>query len=96
MLRDEVLAILNALSVDYAGFGVKSLALFGSVARDEARPDSDVDILVEFDEAPTFAQYMDFKFLLEDALGRSVDLVPRKTLRPQLRSNIDLEAIPIA
>jgi len=48
MTRDEALAVLNTLRADYIRFGVKSLALFGSVARDEARSDSDVDILVEF------------------------------------------------
>ena len=96
MNREKVIAILKALSSDYIRFGVKSLALFGSVARDEARPDSDVDILVEFIDSPAFAQYMDLKFLLEDALGRQVDLVSRKTLKPQLQSNVEKEVISIA
>ncbi|MBI2939097.1 MAG: metallopeptidase family protein, partial [Chloroflexi bacterium] len=56
------------------GFGVKSLALFGSVARDEAGPESDVDVLVEFDGPPTFDQYIGLKLYLEDLLGAHVDL----------------------
>ena len=50
MKRDEVLAILAAHREPLQRLGVKSLTLFGSVARDEARPDSDVDLLVEFNQ----------------------------------------------
>ncbi len=48
MKRDQVLAIVNAHQAELHNLGVKSLELFGSVARDEAHPDSDVDFLVEF------------------------------------------------
>jgi predicted nucleotidyltransferase len=51
MRRDEALAILTAHQEELKEYGVKSLAIFGSVARDEARPDSDVDLLVEFSQA---------------------------------------------
>ena len=74
-------------------FGVKSLAVFGSVARGEARPDSDVDILVEFEGRATFDRYMGLKFFLEDLLGRRVDLVTRKALKPRLRPYVEQEAI---
>ncbi len=60
MNKNQVLSTLAA--INYTHFGVKSLELFGSVARDQARADSDVDILVEFEETPTFAQYMDSNF----------------------------------
>ena len=74
-------------------FGVKSLAVFGSVARGEAGPDSDVDILVEFEGRATFDRYMGLKFFLEDLLGRRVDLVTRKALKPRLRPYVEQEAI---
>ena len=74
-------------------FGVKSLAVFGSVARGEAGPDSDVDILVEFESRATFDRYMGLKFFLEDLLGRQVDLVTRKALKPRLRPYVEREAI---
>ncbi len=95
MNKNQVLSTLAA--VDSCRFGVKSLALFGSFARDTAiSPQSDVDILVEFDGTPTFDQYMELKFYLEDGLGRRVDLVERKMLHPSLRSTIESEAILIA
>ncbi len=77
-------------------FGVTSLAVFGSVARDQARPDSDVDILVEFDPPPTFERYMDLKFYLEDLLGRRVDLGTPDTLKPRIRARVESEALHVA
>jgi len=74
-------------------FGVKSLAVFGSVARGEAGPKSDVDILVEFEGRATFDRYMGLKFFLEDLLGRRVDLVTRKALKPRMRPFVEREAI---
>ena len=93
MKRDEILQSLAAHRREFAKFGVKSLAIFGSVARDEARPDSDVDVLVEFERPATFDQYMNLKFYLEDLLGCSVDLVTRKGLRAQLRPYVEKEAL---
>jgi len=65
-------------------FGVRSIGLFGSAARGEAGPDSDVDVLVEF-EAPTFDRYMDLKFHLEDLFGRPCDLVLADSLKEGVR-----------
>lgn len=96
MQRDEVLEILGQHQQVLKEFGVKSLAIFGSVARDEARPDSDVDILVEFDGLVTFDRYMDVKFYLEDRLGTRVDLVSRLMLKPLIRSTVEQEAIYVA
>ena len=73
MQRDEVIRILAGHRMQIRALGVKSLALFGSVARGDDRPDSDIDVLVEFHGAATFDQYMDLKFLLEElsiAAGR--------------------------
>jgi uncharacterized protein len=92
MRRSEILQTLGSRREDFARMGVKSMAIFGSVARDEARSDSDVDILVEFQGPATFNGYMDLKFFLEDILGRPVDLVTRKSIRPQLKARIESEA----
>lgn len=73
-------------------FGVTRLALFGSTMRDAARADSDVDILVAFDGPATSERYFGVQFYLEDLLGRSVDLVTEKALRPELRPFIEREA----
>lgn len=77
-------------------FDVKRLELFGSAARDELRNDSDIDILVELAGPATFDGYMDLKFHLERVLGRTIDLVTRKGLRPELRAGIDKESIRVA
>ncbi|WP_404789442.1 nucleotidyltransferase family protein [Altericista sp. CCNU0014] len=96
MKRDKAISILQKHEHSLKSFGVKSLAIFGSVARDEAHPESDIDILVEFSEPPTFDRYMDLKFYLEDRLGQSVDLVSHKMLKPQIRQAVEKEAIRVA
>lgn len=78
-----------------AKFDVKELALFGSMARDQAHDDSDIDILVSFDGPATSARYFGLQFYLEDLLGRSVDLVTDKALRPELRPYIEREALHV-
>jgi len=95
MRRDEILRSLREHRAELERFGVKSLAFFGSVARDEAQEDSDVDILVEFTEPPGFIRFMDLRFFLEDLLGCRVDLVTRKALKPRLRSRVEKEAIHV-
>jgi len=96
MDRKQVLEVLNrtkpALQRQY---GVQSLALFGSVVRNEAREDSDVDILVGFDGPSSSRQYFGVQFLLEDLLGRTVDLVTEKALRPELRPFIEKEKVDV-
>jgi predicted nucleotidyltransferase len=93
--RDEISRILRAHRADVEEFGVTSLAIFGSAARDEANEASDVDVLVEFLVAPTFKRYMGLKFLLEDLLGRPVDLVSRGALKPRVRPYVEREAVYI-
>jgi predicted nucleotidyltransferase len=96
MRRDEVLAILQAHREDLRRLGVRSLSLFGSTARDEARPESDIDLLVEFADPATFDAFMDLKFYLEDLLGRRIDLVTSKALKPRIRPSVEREAILVA
>ncbi|MBD2464394.1 nucleotidyltransferase family protein [Oscillatoria sp. FACHB-1407] len=95
MQRDTVLSTLKQHQTELKSLGVRSLALFGSVARDEATSTSDVDILVEFEPPITFDRYMDVKLYLEDHLGSKVDLVSRKSLKPQIRTLIEQEMIHV-
>ncbi|WP_047864049.1 nucleotidyltransferase family protein [Rubrobacter aplysinae] len=76
-------------------FGVRELALFGSTSRATADEESDVDILVAFDGPATSGQYFGLQFYLEDLLGRPVDLVTDKALRPELRPFVEREAIHV-
>ena len=96
MKQEDVVKQLKAHLDQLAEFRIKSLAIFGSVARGEARPDSDVDFLVEFNGPTTFDQYMGLKLFLEDLLGRPVDLVTRKGVRPELALYVDQEARRVA
>ena len=76
-------------------FGVTDLALFGSTARDAARPGSDVDVLISFDGPATSARYFGVQFYLEDLMGCPVDLVTDKALRSELRPYIEKEAVRV-
>ena len=73
-------------------FTVVRIGVFGSCARGDDSPESDVDILVELSE-PTFDHYMDLKFRLEEVLGRPVDLVMADTVKPRLKPIIEQEVV---
>jgi hypothetical protein len=94
--RDAILNLLSIHKTDLAQMGVISIALFGSAARGEARPDSDVDLLVELAPPLTFDQYTQVNFYLEDLLGCPVDLVFPDTLKSRIRSSVLAEAIYVA
>ena len=76
--------------------GVKTLHLFGSRARGDARVDSDWDFLVEFANAPGFDQFMDLKLLLEDQLDGRVDLLSRTACGQRLLRAIEQELVHAA
>jgi predicted nucleotidyltransferase len=94
--RTEALAVLKRIKPELIKrYGVTRLALFGSTVRNEAGPDSDVDILVDFDGPATSKRYFGVQFILEDELGRPVDLISEKALRAELRPYIEHEAINV-
>lgn len=77
-------------------FGIKRLSIFGSIARDEFNEDSDLDVLIEFEEGQaTFANYMDLKFFLEDLFGTNVDLVTERALRSAFRPYVERDVIAV-
>ena len=96
MNRDEVLDVLRTHKSTLAQrFGVSELTLFGSVAREQANDDSDVDILVSYNKPATSKAYFGVQFYLEDLLGRQVDLVTDKALRKEFRLYVEREAINV-
>jgi len=93
MQREEAIKQLRDNWGRISSFGVRSLALFGSLARDEAGSDSDADVLVKFRGPATLDSYMDLKMFLEELLGCPVDLVTRKAIKPRMRTYVEEEAI---
>jgi uncharacterized protein len=93
MLRVQVIDVLSQHAEELRALGAISLGIFGSVARGEEHDDSDVDILVELRRPAGYLTLARIKLRLEELLGRKVDLVPRKALRPELRDRILAESI---
>lgn len=94
--RDQTIQRLLAAEAEIRRLGVRRLALFGSVARGEARPDSDVDLLVEF--APgqkNFDRFMALADLLERLVGHPVELVTIEALSPFIGPHILAEAADV-
>jgi predicted nucleotidyltransferase len=92
-LRERVLDVLRENQEDLRSYGATSISLFGSVARGEAGPESDVDLLVEVDDRMTLFRLSRLKRHLQDLLGRPVDLVTPGALRPYMRDTVLAEAI---
>ena len=89
MKSKEVIKILKSQKEDLTKeFGVKSLQLFGSVARDEATSSSDVDLLVEFNRPTGYFGLFSLQDYLEKLLGCSVDLGTENSLRPRIKENV--------
>jgi len=96
LTKDQVAERLAAHAKELRSLGVRSLDLFGSVARGDARPESDVDLLVHFNEVPGFVGYVRLRKRLEEILGRRVDLVMPSGLHPRLRERVLREARHVA
>jgi len=97
MKRDAVLRILTAQKDDLRRrFGVKSLARFGSVARDDATDVSDVDILAEFDRPAGYFALIGLQEHLESLLGCKVDVGTPRSLKPRIRANVLRECVHVA
>ncbi len=94
--RIEATERLTTAESEIRALGVQRLALFGSVLRGEARPDSDVDLLVQFAPgAKSFTRFLALSDLLEERLGMRVDLVTTEALSPFLGPRILAEATDV-
>jgi len=97
MTREEALRILHeALPGLKEKYAIQDLALFGSVARNQAGPESDVDVLVTFEGRTHFRAFMGLQFELEDLLGLRVDLVTPKALKPLTQQSIGRDLVHVA
>jgi predicted nucleotidyltransferase len=96
MLRDDVLEKIASQRESLDRFHIKTLAVFGSVARGEARADSDADLLVEFSVPVGLFEFVRLRRFLEEILGARVDLVTPGALKPLLRQAVLREAVRAA
>ena len=87
---DDVLETLRTHKTELRRFGVSHAAVFGSVARGEARADSDIDVLVELDQDRPMGifEYARLKLYINEILNGAADVVNRRTLKPLLRDSI--------
>lgn len=90
--REEVLRKIEENREEIRRFGVHSLGLFGSVARGEAGPESDLDFLVEFDRK-TFRGFMGLKFFLESLFECRVDLATGEMLKDRMKAQMMHEVV---
>ena len=96
MTRDEVIARLKKSEPDLRKAGVRHLYLFGSMARGEARPDSDVDLFFDHDQgAIGLYELLDIKEMAAGILGTKTDMIPRGGLHHVLRQRIESSAVQI-
>jgi predicted nucleotidyltransferase len=87
---ENVLETLRAHEAELRRFGVSHAAVFGSVARGEARPDSDIDVLVDLDQERPMGifEYARLKLYINGILNGAGDVVNRRTIKPLLRDSI--------
>ena len=95
MNRDTVIATLRAHEAALRAVGIERLSLFGATARDQARSDSDVDLLAVFDKTRPLSllDLIRIENQIADLLGRPVDLIEEGTLKPRVRHSVDREAL---
>ena len=97
MRRQEAIRILqSALPRLKAAYGVREMAIFGSVARDEAEPGSNVDILVSLDRAVGLIEFSSLASSLEDILDSKVDLLTWNSLNPRIRPLVEKDIVHVS
>ena len=96
MQRDEAITRLKQHEADLRRLGVERLFLFGSTARNEARPDSDVDLFFDYPRGK-FGLYelIDVKAAADSILGCKADIMTRDSIHKRLRANVEAEAVPV-
>lgn len=94
MDKEEVIRRIRENYEEIRKFGVKRIGIFGSVVRGEAGEDSDIDILVEFEDGKkTFENFINLALFLKKLLGREIDLLTPKSVSPYIRPYIEKEVV---
>ncbi len=92
--REEILALLRSHRPELDEFGVRQLSLFGSVARGDLQPHSDVDMVVQFSHT-TYRRFVGLKSFLESILDRKVDLLTSAAVEGRLKEEIEKDLVHV-
>lgn len=92
---DSTIEYITTFTPFFIEEGLSYVGVFGSQARGEAGPDSDIDVLIDYDEPKSLFDLARINIVLEDRLNKTVDLVTRKGLKPALKKNIEQDLIQI-
>jgi uncharacterized protein len=97
MKRQEAIELLESVAGPAKSMGATAMYLYGSTARDDGRPDSDIDVFIDYDPLGKFNAFdlLGIKFLLEDHFHLPVDIATRDGLHPRLRERIEKSAIRV-
>ncbi|BCH17324.1 nucleotidyltransferase domain-containing protein [Mesorhizobium sp. M0938] len=97
MSRNEVIERLQRNADAIKGMGATSLYLFGSAARDDAQPDSDLDLFIDYDPARRFSliDLVGIKQFLEEKMSTEIDITTRDSLHPMLKAEIEQSAVRV-
>lgn len=96
MIKEKVINLLREHLDEIRQFKIQKISIFGSVARNQETPQSDIDILIKFDGPSSYDLYMDLKFFLEDLLERKVDLVTEEAIRVEIKEFVEKDLIRVA
>ncbi len=95
MTKEDILKTPTALKPEITQYNVTELALFGSFIRDDQLPSSDIDILVDFSEDASLFDLVRVGNYLEEKLDRKVDIIPKESLREELRESVFKEMVTV-
>jgi predicted nucleotidyltransferase len=96
MYKDDIKNIIISIKDNLKNkYHIKNISLFGSYARDESKEDSDVDLLVDFEQTPDLLTFIEIEEFLSQKLGKKVDLVPARKVKKSLQNRIFSEAIAL-
>ena len=94
MRKNEILKVIRENREKIKEFGVKRIGIFGSFARDEAGEESDIDIIVEFEEGKkNFDNFINLAFFLEELFGKKIDLLTSESISPYIKPYVEKEVI---
>jgi predicted nucleotidyltransferase len=92
--REEIIRTIKALHDELKKYKVREIGVFGSVVRREQKPESDIDVLVDFEDDADLFDLVGLGLFLEEKLGRKVDVVPKRALRKEIRDSVLKEVVP--